>query len=163
LFFESAEIDIANIPVLKGRVVLNIKFEVSPDKPDNKVSPDQALAPKKKQKNGEKNKGPAAKSTEKSSDLETGTVTCEYFLHEALTNSVLCLISPSGPDVDSGPEGIYQVCLENDAAGKPCVTSTAGKHVRFSPECYFAEEQNAIALPIWSMAITAGLVRSVAL
>jgi hypothetical protein len=91
-----------------------------------------------------------------------GEVGCKYSLQEALSNHVLCLVSPSGPDVDSGPEGVYKVKLTGKKPNQK-VISRAGKDVRFSSKCHFSDEQNAISLPLWSLSIIAGLVRSVLL
>ena len=135
VLFEDAAIEFDLVRLLRGRTLLNINFQVTEDPPKDPV--------------------------------RYGKASCVFSLREALTNSVYWLSSPSGPDVDDGPDGILQARLfddddpKNAAAPARLVESTAGKHLRFSTECYYSDEQNAFALPMWKLSIIAGLVRSV--
>jgi hypothetical protein len=88
-----------------------------------------------------------------------GSVTIGFSIHEPLTSSVLWFVSAGGPDVDRHPDGgPLSVELHGDSQGS--VTSTSGKYVRYPPQVYFAEELNAIALPLWMVAITSGLFQA---
>jgi hypothetical protein len=182
-FFESAQVTFDSVPLLTGRTVLNVKMDVKRN--------DGAGHAVERQ----------PRDTGNSND-SFGSASCVYSLHEALTNNVLCFLSPSGPDVDSGPgpttdnAGFYNVVLakakgahERASAKLPdkdelsnlpnvyvgdmvgttrvqendtIITCTAGKRVRFSKECFFSAEQNAIALPVWSLGIISGLIRLIA-
>jgi hypothetical protein len=145
LFFEKAEIDLQNIAILKGRNVLDMEFVIGPDH-----------------------------------NHDGDMVSLKYSLVEALSNNVLWFSSPAGPDVDSGVDDDQKaICtwhlgkikkserkVKKSETGKADTRSlkvSAGKHLRFSPQACFPEEQNAFALPLWSASIIAGLVKSVTL
>jgi len=132
--FEHSQLTLGALPIVSGRNILQINFHV---------------------------------------DKKQNTVTTTFSMHEPLTSSVLWFLSPGGPDVDRSPSAGIAVKLEEKVPSPPIktrkktgkktvkrVTSTAGKHVRFSPDITFSEELNAVALPLWMVAITDGLFRA---
>ncbi len=95
-------------------------------------------------------------------DPDKKEITLAYRLHECLTSSVLCFLSAGGADVDSAekntdPERTNAISVRIEGN---TVTTRAAKHVRFANEAHFAGELNAIALPMWKLAIVAGLYRA---
>jgi len=79
----------------------------------------------------------------------------DYRLHEALSNTVLGVTGPGGPDADRAEHGTCRVTAKGGR-----VTTRAGKDVRFSEDVNFSAELNAFALPFFSAWITGLLLRS---
>lgn len=174
LFFEKAEIDLQSVPVLSGGNVLQVTFAVTPGDPDayDHSAHSARVAQLRDISSGKIVPENVRENAEKVSDPKvSGTVRTDYSLQEALWGSVLFFVSPSGPDVDDGiaanRQPLCSISLTKKKNAKDStpnrITITAGKNVRFSEEASFAEEQNAFALPLWSTAIIAGLVKSLTL